>query len=466
MSWSDRFRRKFGNRYALTAVLFLLIMLWGAGTVFFGILNEATACAGYELPDLPRKTDLSVPGRERAGALPSAPADLTLPAQVPAWPERVGRQTAAAQAAVTQALEDDHSLIEVYGAFQALCGRTAIEDAAEPEYGVVRLKDGSLSFVGQGEPDPQVQAGELKRLQTALAQRDIPLLYCQAPSKLEPGAEGLPYGVEDTSNACADRLLAALDEKGVATLDLRQTLKDAGGDWGDWFYRTDHHWNQDAAFVSFQALAERLGQYTQTVSVGGNTRRQAIHIDPIYTDANSYDRQTLSRFFLGSQGKRVGSTYAGVDDFVLWTPTFPTLLRYTGASGGDRWGDLEETVLYPQRVAQRDLYGGNPYTYYAGGDYPFAQVTNYYNRQGPKVLLIRDSYACAMTPYLALACSQLSTIDPRSFSDDLLAYVDWTRPDVVVVLYSSGLVREEEPYRLLSQAPEPAKGDALRRVEK
>ncbi len=462
MAWTYRLKRTFGNRHALTAVLFLAILLWGSLTVLLGVLEARTACAGYARPDLPQKTDLPVPGRERAGALPSAPADLTLPAPVEPWPDRVAEETAAVQGAVTQALEDDHTLIELFGAVQALTGRTVVEDTADPTYTVVRLADGGLSFLGQGEPDPQVQAGELKRLQTALAQRDIPLLYCQAPSKLEPGAEGLPYGTEDTSNACADRLLAVLAEKEVDALDLRQTLRDAGGDWGDWFYRTDHHWTPQAAFTAFQALAERLEGYDQTRAAGQETSRQPIAIDERCTDPASYDRATLTRFFLGSQGKRVGSAYAGVDDFVLWTPKFPTLLRYTGAYGGDRFGDLTETVLFPQRVEERDLYGGNPYTYYAGGDYPFAQVTNYYNPQGPRVLLIRDSYACALTPYLAMACSQFTTVDPRSFTGDLLSTLDWVRPDVVVMLYSSGLVREEEPYRLLSQAPAPSKGDVLR----
>ena len=458
MDWTYKLKRTFGNRYAMTAVLFLAIMLWGSVTVLFGVLEQRTACTGYGVPAVLTKADPAIPHK----ALIAAPTDLSAPAPVEAWPERWSKKTAAAESAVTKALEKDHSLIEVFGLFQAFSDRTVVEDAAEAQYAVAKLEGGSLAFLGQGTPDPQVQAGELRRLKTVLDERDISLLYLQAPSKLEPGTEVLPYGTEDTSNACADRLLAALEEAGVDSLDLRQVLEEAGGDWDDWFYKTDHHWTQEAAFLCFQTLVEKLESYRQTVKVGLGEKRQNIAIDQRYTDPGSYDKTTLSRFFLGSQGKRVGSTYVGADDFVLWTPKFPTLLHYSGATGGDRYGDLTETVLFPQRVEEKDFYDGNPYTYYAGGDYPFAQITNYYNPQGPKVMLIRDSYACAITPYLALACSQLTTIDPRTFSGNLLSYIDWYQPDVVVVLYSSGLVREEEPYRLLAQPDPPSKSDALR----
>ena len=462
MAWTYRLKRTFGNRYAMTAVLFLAILLWGSVTVLLGVLEAGTACAGYERPGLLQKTDPTVPGRERAGALGSAPADLTAaPAPAEPWPDQLSRQTAAAERAVTRALEDDHSLIEVFGAYQALSDRTVVEDTADPAYSVARLENGSLTFIGQGEADPGEQAAELKRLQTALDERDAALLYLQAPSKLEPGEDVLPYGLEDPSNDCADRLMEALEEAEIDHIDLRQTLREAGGEWGDWFYQTDHHWGQEAAFVCFQALAQKLTDYQQTVTVGRETETRSIAIDPRCADPDSYDKQTLPDFFLGSQGKRVGASYAGADDFVLWTPKFPTLLHYAGATGGDRYGDLTETVLFPQRVEERDFYGGNPYTYYAGGDYPFAQITNYYNPQGPRVLLIRDSFSCAITPYLALACSQLTTLDPRSFTGDLLGTIDWVRPDVVVVLYSSGMVREETYYRLLAQ-PAASKGDALR----
>ena len=95
-------------------------------------------------------------------------------------------------------------------------------------------------------------------------------------------------------------------------------------------------------------------------------------------------------------------------------------------------------MCFPERVAQQDWFNGNPYTYYAGGDYPIATITNHKNPDGPRVVLLRDSFACALTPFLALSCGELITIDLRYFHDDLLSYVDWLEPDVVLVMYTAG----------------------------
>ncbi len=462
-----RLHRLFGNRFAWTAALFLAITLWGSVTVLFGVLDAHTSCAGYRAPDarvLRVKSDPTAPTRTLAGA--PAADDLDAPAETTPWSRQISAKTAAAEDAVTSALERDHSLIELFGLYQNAVGRTVVEDPAQSQYAVVKLPDGSLTFTGEGNPDPQAQAAELKRLQLALAERDISLLYLQAPSKLEPGADVLPTGIDDPSNACADALLAALDDKGIDYLDFRETLKDAGGAWTGWFYRTDHHWTQAAAFRAFQELCEKLEDYDQTVTVSWGTKRRRIEIPERYTDPASYVSATLPDFFLGSQGKRVGSLYAGTDDFVLHTPRFPTLMHYSASGDGERWGDAAETVIFPERVEQQNWFDATPYTYYAGGDYPIAFLTNFYNPQGPRILLIRDSFAGAMTPYLAAVSSQLTTVDPRSFSGDLMSYVDWLHPDVVLVLYSSGMVRGEEHYRLLSQPAGPSKADSVRWPER
>ena len=457
MNWKYRLKRLVTNRFSLSAALFLAVIVFGAFSALFGVLDNSTACTGFAQPSL-LKQDPSLPHHVAAYRSLSAGA-LNAPAPIEEWPDRFSQKTAAAEDAVQAALTDQRALIQLYGGFQALTGRTVVEDV-DPASTVVRLGNGSLSFVASGDPDPAAQAASLKRLQRALDNRDIPLLYLQAPSKITADSD-LPYGVEDSSNQNADDLLASLDEAGVDYLDFRQTLRNAGGPWKNWFYATDHHWTQEGAFQAFRTLCDKLDDYDQTLSAARGIKRRPISIDPKWTDRASYQINTLPSFFLGSQGKRVGSLYAGMDDFALWVPDSPPLLRYD-ATDPVSHGDAEDTVLFPERLEETDPFAANPYTYYAGGDYGAARIKNYYNPQGPKVLLIRDSFACALTPYLAYACAEVTTVDPRYFSGDLLSYVDWVQPDVVLVLYSSGMVRSEDYYRLLSQPSAPSKGDVLR----
>ncbi|UQT49037.1 hypothetical protein M5E87_03115 [Flavonifractor plautii] len=130
-------------------------------------------------------------------------------------------------------------------------------------------------------------------------------------------------------------------------------LFEENGIYSNWFFRTDHHWKPEAAFFAWQALTDELeGRY-------------GLAADPALTDPANWDTRVLEHFFLGSQGKRVGSLYAGADDITLYTPKFDSELTYScPAYGFTRTGPFETSVCFPERVAQQDWFNGNPYTYY------------------------------------------------------------------------------------------------------
>ena len=349
-----------------------------------------------------------------------------------------------ADAAANSALDKGHLFIQLYGGVQALSDRTVVEDV-DPQYSVVKLTDGTVTFLN---PEPQDVTGNgraVVRLGEALEKREIPLLYVQAPQKLQADDSRLPVGVTDYGNDYADQLLGVLEENGVATLDLREVLADTGRDWSSFFFRTDHHWTPEAAFIAHQALAEVLeADYGFTIPAEN-------------TDAGAFTRTTLSDWFLGSQGKRVGSLYAGVDDIEIWRPNFPTEFTYSiPIYDTERTGPFETSLLFPERIEEKDFFNGNPYTLYAGGDYPMARIYNLLAPDRPRVMLLRDSYACVLTPFLALDCGELITIDLRYFNDDLLTYVDWLEPDLVIVMYTAGSAALDQLFHFFpGDTPQP-----------
>ena len=58
-----------------------------------------------------------------------------------------------------------------------------------------------------------------------------------------------------------------------------------------------------------------------------------------------------------------------------------------------------------------------------------------------RVVLLRDSFACALTPFLALSCSELTTIDLRYFEGDLLDTIAGLEPDIALTLYAASTTR-------------------------
>ena len=335
-----------------------------------------------------------------------------------------------AESAVNSDLDRDHLFIQLYGGVQRLSGRRVIQDMVAGNT-VAKLSTGALNFVNLGAAaQPDQAAVDARAEATAefageLEAHGVPYLYIAAPQKIKRGGDMLPDGLEENGNATCDAYLEALDKRGVDYIDLRP-LFESNGIYSNWFFNTDHHWKPEAAFFAWQNLTGELDL------------RYGFETPSALTDPNNWNTRVLEDFFLGSQGKRVGSLYAGADDFTLYTPKFDTDLTYANSDGSfTRSGPFDQSVCFPERVAEQDWFNGNPYTYYSGGDYAMATMTNHKNPHGPKVVLIRESFSCALAPFLALSCSELTTIDLRYFTGDLMDTIQELDPDLVLTLYTA-----------------------------
>lgn len=315
--------------------------------------------------------------------------------------------------------------VTLNGGAQRLVGRRFVQDV-EPGNSVVKLDTGALTFcnldwaVDGTTPDVSENVRATAELSGWLEGRGIPFLTVAAPHKVSDSEE-LPAGLSDLGNPAADAFLAGAAEIGVETLDLRPAF-DARDDRAALFFRTDHHWRPEGAFLAWQTLARELGA------------RYGFETEERFTDPDSYEWSVLPGLFLGSQGKRVGPLYAGTDDFTVVTPKFSTDLTYE-TPYETRTGTFNEALCFPRHISQRDWFGGNPYAYYSGGDFALARITNHQNPDGPRVLLIRESFSCALAPFLAQGCSELTTVDLRHLERPLREVIDEEQPDLVLLLY-------------------------------
>ena len=120
-----------------------------------------------------------------------------------------------------------------------------------------------------------------------------------------------------------------------------------------------------------------------------------------------------------------------------------------------RSGSFEDSVMY-QGNLEKGYYCKNAYQAYGGGDFHLQIMRNNMLKDGKKVLLIRDSFASAVAPFLALQTSELYICDLRDYDYingdrlDLRAYIERTKPDYVIVLYSGvGRISDARKYDFL-----------------
>ena len=347
---------------------------------------------------------------------------------------KVDAITEKGEGAANAALDENHLFVQLFGGIQRLFGKRYVEDTAGMP--VARLSTGALTFAAiQTYIDPTKNAAAVKTLSDALAQDNIPLLMAVAPGKLEAGADQMPYGLADYGNEICDSFLASLRAKGVDTLDLRTSFP-AGDDYAALYFVTDHHWKPEGAFMACQQLMSELNA------------RYGLPMQTQWLSEDAFTVETVEQCFLGSQGKRVGTLYAGMDDLSIYTPKGETNFRYEISDRKlTREGSFNEALCFPERLDEKDPFSANPYTYYSGGDWGSARITNSDVPDGPKIALIRESFACALTPFLALQCSELLTYDMRYFKGDLIKTLREEQPDLVIILYAAPSTRSENMFR-------------------
>lgn len=157
------------------------------------------------------------------------------------------------------------------------------------------------------------------------------------------------------------------------------------------YYRTDHHWTTDGAYVAYRQWAADNG------------------FEPYGRDY--FQRETVSDSFYGTnQSKAHGVSVKG-----------DRIVRYGTPNDEDRafqltvWKDItkpEETETRSSFYDERFLKTKDQYGYFLGGNDPQVRIQTPV-RNGRRLLLIKDSYANCMVPFLALHYEEIYITDLR-----------------------------------------------------
>lgn len=279
--------------------------------------------------------------------------------------------------------------------------------------GVVKLMNGHLIYPQEKMTDEEIKAyaDEVIKYAEFCKAQGKPFLFVQPNLKVDEDNKQLPAGVEDYSNENIDVFLQYLRDADIDVLDIRECMKEDGMDLYDYTYVTDHHWTTEGCFYAFSKITEWIEKETGVVT------------NSDVTNLDKYKIITYKKWHLGTYGQRVGKYFAGIDDYDLIVPTFD--VSFVDGEGNSH--SFYEQAVNPEVFKIRDAK--NRYTYDRALYVPDGVATT---SQHLSVLLVSDSYATAMAPYLKLAYSNYYfQYYPAGFSAD---YVIQTNPDVVVLM--------------------------------
>lgn len=170
---------------------------------------------------------------------------------------------------------------------------------------------------------------------------------------------------------------------------------------GNNYYRTDHHYNIYGAYETYSLLGKQL--------------------DYVPYDKEFFKTETVSQNFCGTSMRASGFYLAPKDEIIL--------MRYDGDSGYNIAADGKDISLYDMSKCDT----ADQYAVFLGGNHARVDIKNGEDRQ--KLLVIRDSFADSLAPFLALHYD-LVMIDLRYYADNVQKIVVQEDIDKVLVLQS------------------------------
>ena len=300
----------------------------------------------------------------------------------------------------------------------------------DPEILIVKLKNGKLSYI-YPSLNSEGQEQYVGAFAQKMAEQGIDFLYVSCPFKINGKDKELPWAAEDNTNEGLTDFLNRLKEENVAVLDLRESIEEQNLNHYEMFYITDHHWTTESGFWAAGQVAEYMNENWD----------YDFKLD--YLQLENYNSEVYPEWYAGSQGKKTGIGYVKADDFVLLTPKFDTEFEieiktrnYLNA------GSFEETLYDYSQIQIKDYYLYNLYNGYLYDDNPLTQIHNLKCNNGKRILILKDSFALTVVPFLAAAqgAEYVDVIDLRWFTGSLETFMQKNEPDSILMIYNPGML--------------------------
>ncbi len=174
-------------------------------------------------------------------------------------------------------------------------------------------------------------------------------------------------------------------------MDLKTLYDEKTDDTGSLFYRTDHHWTMDGAYIAYEDICSRMG------------------VEPV----KKADFTVEDYEFYGSFYRKAGMWLAKPDTLEVWrSPALEKCLVTigTGERAEVHEGAYDEAKLRPDCI---DKYAA--YLYSNNG----VTVIRNPEAEGEPVMIVKDSFGNSIAPLFVSSCSTVVMIDTRYYTTAL-----------------------------------------------
>lgn len=265
-------------------------------------------------------------------------------------------------------------------------------------------KDYLLEHYTEKDFDEKTVNKNIKALQKFVntAKKTANVKVMMVPSKTQLLKEYLPAFAESYDERIfykkleqalsADTLIPVSD-------DLQKHKKEAI------FYKTDHHWTTLGAWYGYKSYLKACGKSTKPAD-------------------NKKKWEKVSQDFLGTTHSKV-NMYAKADTIFIYEPSAKMKIVYN-------LGEKTENSFYQKKFLKEK----DKYSVFFGGNQALLEISGG-KKNGKTLLMIKDSFANCMIPFLAEDYEKVVVVDMRQLNVGISMLLRSYCPTDILVLYNN-----------------------------
>lgn len=251
-----------------------------------------------------------------------------------------------------------------------------------------------------------------------IVDENVPIKFLVAPNSVCLNSDKLPKFAQNDNQLDSIKHIEDKLSSRVSLFNAYDSLKNGQKKGEQVFYKTDHHWTDKGARAVFEEFIS----------------------DEEKIAPNDYDASIVRDDFYGTLYSKAPSAL-----------TKPDTITYPKHSGKSRYSvsyskenKTTNTLIDDSFLDKKDKYAG-----FLGGNFAKVTIKNDKAVVDKKVLILKDSYANAMIPYLADQFSELVIVDMRYYhfeKQTVSELVNSENIDQVLMIYNMDFINSDDNF--------------------
>ena len=187
------------------------------------------------------------------------------------------------------------------------------------------------------------------------------------------------------------------------------------------YYKTDHHWTTLGAYYGYVAFCETAG------------------LTPLPLEA--FNIETVSSSFYGSLFSKGNFTFASPDTLQIFSlkDEVPVTVTYEST------GKTTDSLYVYEHLNTKDKY-----SVFLDSNHPLLRIQTG-TKNGRKLMIVKDSYAHCLVPFLISHYEEIQVVDLRLLSMPLKTFATDNHIDDILILYNVQNFSTESKLSLLTK---------------